>query len=162
MEIERNITVRVPVEKAWDILGNQFHDVSSWASGIVASRRLDAVGPSGVANRQCDVPSFGTITEEVDSFDEQNRTFSYRVVSGAPSFATHMGNTWWLEARGPSETRISFRLKAELKPLAGFFMGWMMKRQMGKLCDQVCEDLQTYIETGTPSAAKRAALAKAA
>lgn len=39
-------------------------------------------------------------------------------------------------------------------------MGWMMKRQMGKLCDEVCEDLRMYIETGRPSNSKQAAIAQ--
>lgn len=162
MEIERKFTVNVPVQQVWDILGNRFHDVGDWATGIRASRRLDATGPAGVPHRQCDVPSLGTITERVDTFDENARTFSYTVIEGAPGFAKHMGNTWWVRPVGDRKTEISFCLRAELKPVADFFMGWMMKRQMSKLCDEVCADLRTFIETGAPSDSKKAALAKAA
>lgn len=162
MEIERTITVNVPLEKAWDVLARQFHDVGAWATGIKASRKLRTVGPAGINHRQCDVPSLGTITERVESFDESERSFSYSVIDGAPGFAKFMGNHWWVEPVGSDRTRISFRLRADLKPVANFFMGWMMKRQMGKLCDEVCEDLRTYIETGHPSSSKQAAMAKAA
>ncbi|MEM9068628.1 MAG: SRPBCC family protein [Myxococcota bacterium] len=162
MDIERSFTVNVPLDQAWDVLANQFHTVDTWATGIRESKKLDAIGPAGVANRQCDVPGFGVIQERVETFDATQKTFSYKVVKGAPGFANHMGNTWWVKSLGPKKTEISFRLSVELKPLASFFMGWMMKRQMGKLCDEVCDDLQTYIETGSPSASKRAAVAKAA
>lgn len=162
MEIERTLTVNVPVQKAWEVLARQFHDVGSWSTGIKASRKLRVVGPAGINHRQCDVPSLGTITERVESFDEDGRTFSYSVIEGAPGFAKFMGNHWWAKPVGLDRTEIGFRLRAELKPVASFFMGWMMKRQMGKLCDEVCDDLRAYIETGRPSPSKRAAMAKAA
>lgn len=162
MEIERKFTVNVPVQRAWEVLGDRFHDVGQWSTGIQSSRRLDAQGPAGVAHRQCVVPSLGTITERVDTFDERTRTFSYTVIEGAPGFAKRMANTWHIRALSETKTEISFRLQAELKPVADFFMGWMMKRQMSKLCDEVCSDLKTFIETGAPSASKQAAMAKAA
>ncbi|MEM6290484.1 MAG: SRPBCC family protein [Myxococcota bacterium] len=154
MEIERSFIANVSVDRAWAVLGDNFHDVAAWSSGIKVSRRLAGVGPAGVADRQCEVPGFGTITERLGTFDAQTRTFAYEVIEGAPSFATHMGNRWSLEAAGAEQTRISFKIRTELKPLAGFLMGWMLKRQMNKLCDEVCDDLKVFLETGKPSQSK--------
>ena len=162
MEIERSFIVNVSPEHVWQVLGKRFHDVGEWSTGVSTSRALETVGPAGVQHRQCDVPSLGLITERVDKFDESARTFSYTVIDGAPGFAKRMGNTWWVRGLGEQKTEISFRLEAELKPIADFLMGWMMKRQMSKLCDEVCADLRIFIETGDPSASKKAALAKAA
>ena len=162
MEIQRKFIVNVPVEQVWDVLGKRFHDVGDWSTGVKASRALQTVGPAGVPHRQCEVPSLGLITERVDAFSEADRTFSYTVVEGAPGFAKRMGNTWWVRPLDERRTEVSFRLEAELKPVADFLMGWMMKRQMSKLCDEVCADLRTFIETGSPSESKKAALEKAA
>lgn len=162
MEISRSFTVQAPIQDTWEVLGTRFHEVGSWSSGIKASRKLETVGPAGIAHRQCDVASLGTITERVDTFDEVNRTFSYSVVEGRPPVANAMGNTWTVEPVGAEQTKISFRIRIELKPVARVLMGWMMKRQMGKLCDEVVEDLRTFIETGRPSHSKQTAIAKAA
>ena len=162
MEISRSFTVQAPIQDTWEVLGTRFHEAGSWASGIAASRKLGELGPAGIAHRQCDIPSLGTITERVDTFDEVNRSFSYSVIEGRPVVANAMGNTWNIEAAGPTHTKISIRIRVELKPVARVLMGWMMKRQMGKLCDEVVDDLRTFIETGRPSPAKQNAVAKAA
>ncbi|MEM6956817.1 MAG: SRPBCC family protein [Myxococcota bacterium] len=162
MEIARSFTVDVPVERAWSVLADEFHDVGNWACGIQVSRKLSEEGPAGIANRQCVVDGMGTITERVTAFDQNARTFSYTVIEGAPGMMRSMGNTWWVESKGVGQTEIRFCIRAEMKPIPAFMMGWMMKRQMNKMCDQICEDLCAYIETGAASDKKQQQLAKAA
>lgn len=162
MEIQRSFVVQAPLESTWDVLAGQFHDVGSWASMIHESKATAAIsGTCGVQDRVCDTTD-GVFKERVTEMDHEKKTLAYSVYEGMPGFVREGGNRWWLESEGPSETRISFRMKFELNPIAGALMGWMMKRQMSKTADQVCDDLKTYIETGKTSTAKQAAVAKRA
>lgn len=162
MEIKRSITVKAPVGRAWSILADDFHNVGAWACGIATSKRLKETGPAGVADRQCTVEGMGTITERVTKFDPKTRSFAYTVVEGAPSMMTHLENSWTLYPKGPHESEIHFCINAELKPIPAFMMGWLMKRQMNKMCDQICIDLKTFIETGVASDQKLNQFARAA
>lgn len=162
MEIKRSITVNVPLETAWSVLGGDFHRVSKWACGIATSHSLSETGPAGIAHRQCVVDGMGTITEEVTHFDAASHSFAYTVIEGAPGVMKHLGNTWNLESAGEGSSTIRFCIKAEMKTIPGLMMGWMMERRMSKMCDQVCVDLKAFLETGAASEKKRAELSIAA
>ncbi|MEO0324291.1 MAG: SRPBCC family protein [Myxococcota bacterium] len=167
MEIERRITIDVPAERAWSVVGDRFHDVGTWASMIDASEALAGTsGPAGQAHRAC-VTRQGTIQEKLVRFDADNRTLAYEVLSGLPGFVRKGGNTWWVSRAGAGRSEVRFRMVFELSPVAGFFMGWMMKRQMSRMADDVADDLKRFLETGEVSprkaaSAERFALASAA
>ncbi|MEM9488918.1 MAG: SRPBCC family protein [Myxococcota bacterium] len=162
MEIERSFTIAAAPDHVWDILGKRFHEVATWASSIDTSSALDnASRSSGVNDRMCKTAQ-GVFKEKVTLFDEERRTLAYAVYEGLPGFVREGGNTWWITSLAPRHTEVRFRMKFELSPIANFFMGWMLKRQMGRVADEVATDLKIYAETGTVSTTKSAALAKRA
>ena len=160
MKIQRTITLDASSEHVWHILANRFHDVGEWATIINVSERLKTqTGGAGVADRVCDTPD-GIFKEQVTSFDEQARTFSYVAYEGLPGFVRKGGNTWGVRAVGRGKTEVHMCMEFDLNPIADVLMGWMLKRQMGKAADGVLADLKVYAETGEVSESKRAALAK--
>ncbi len=156
MEIERRISLDVPADRAWQVVGDRFHDVGAWASMIDTSEAVEGtVGPTGQAHRTCVTPQ-GTIQEKLVDFDPERRTLAYEVLSGLPGFVRRGGNTWWVSADGPARSEVRFRMAFELSPIAGLLMGWMMKRQMSRMADHVADDLKRFVETGAVSARKAA------
>lgn len=158
MKIERRFVAEVPLETAWSLLVDGFYDVADWATGIDDSYALDTIGPAGLRDRELVTPRFGTVAEHLATLDEHHRTLTYVVTEGAPSFAPHMSNTWWLEPAGPEQTTLSFELRIELRPLAAVLLGWLMKWQLSRACDQICADFRSYVETGLPSPVKHRAI----
>lgn len=160
MDIERSITIHAPAEHVWDILATRFHEVGSWASMIDTSDALGVTsGPAGVADRVCNTPQ-GVFKEKVTHFDAQARSFAYQAYEGLPGFVREGGNTWWVEELGGGQTKVSFRMRFDLRPVANVLMGWMLQRNMGRLADDVAADLKAYAETGRVSEAKTKAIAK--
>ena len=162
MEIERTITINAPADQVWDLLGNRFHEVGTWASVIDTSEPLSRkTGSAGVDDRVCETPQ-GVFKEQVTSFDEENRTFAYIAYEGLPGFVREGGNTWWVKDLGPDRTEVRFRMKFDLNPIANVLMGWMLKRNMTRAADDISNDLKVFAETGQLSPAKLAANARLA
>lgn len=160
MELIRRISLQAPIDSVWDLLARRFHEVGVWAAAIDKSGALNVTtGSAGIADRVCDTPD-GVFKEQMVSFDETMRTFSYLAYEGLPGFVRRGGSTWRVRDLGGGKTEVSMHMKFLLSPVAEVLMGWMLKRQMGKAADSVLEDLKVYAETGKISDRKRAALDK--
>ena len=163
MEIKRNFTVDQPIEKVWELLGEQFGQVCTWASGVHQSEGQVSSDPSTRTGgtRACQT-DFGQLKERVDVYDPANHRLTYTAYAGFPFFVDNMQNTWRLSARGPRRTEVDIHLVGTMKGFVGKLMGPVMKGQMGKAMDQVAIDFKTYAETGQASAHKQKELAKRA
>ena len=79
-----SIVINAPVEKVWDTLKN-FHDLS-WAPDVFS--KVDKRGNKGAtevgAQRTLDDAIFETLTE----FDEENRSYRYRIDDGPGPLAS--------------------------------------------------------------------------
>ncbi|MEM9697151.1 MAG: SRPBCC family protein, partial [Myxococcota bacterium] len=85
-----------------------------------------------------------------------SRIIAYTAYEGLPGFVREGGNTWRVVDLG-DETEVRMNMRFDLNPVADLFMGWMLKRQMGKAATDVLADLKAYVETGRVSQAKRIA-----
>ncbi|MEO0468689.1 MAG: hypothetical protein AAF206_03640 [Bacteroidota bacterium] len=70
MEVKQQMIINQPIEKVWDVLGNQFGQAHLWASGLYHSKGFGLPKLEGAAcsNRACET-SIGNIKEEIISFD---------------------------------------------------------------------------------------------
>lgn len=160
MEIARSVTINAPAADVWDLLANRFHEVAQWASIINESDALSTTtGNAGIADRVCDTPD-GVFKEQMTSFDEERRTFSYLAYEGLPGFVREGGNTWGVRDIGGGKSEVNMRMKFDLNPIADVLMGWMLKRQMSKAGEGVLDDLKVFMESGSVSERKRVAQAK--
>lgn len=161
MDIRKEILVNKPIAEAWDVLGNEFADAYKWARGLdhsIGSGKPTFEGAS-CNNRTCEVPGFGTIQEEIRTFDAKNHVLAYEVVKGFPGFISSAINTWTLQQVG-NQTKVSMHMKMETKGLIGAIMGPMMKMKLNKTIEGVIEDFKHYVETGTPSLQKEKEMLK--
>ncbi len=161
MEIQKSIIVNKPIEQVWEVLGNQFSAAHRWASGLYHSEGIGqpTIAGASCSNRACET-SFGSIKEELVTFDPEHYILSYKVTEGFPSFVELGQNTWTLSSQG-SQTKVMMTLQIKTKGFMGSLMAPMMKYQMGGLSSNVIEDLKHFIETGLPSQRKAKEVAKA-
>lgn len=161
MEFKREIIINEPIEKVWEVLGNQYGEAYKWASGLKHSNPYGNPKLSGAScnNRACDTAT-GKIKEVIRIFDTQNHTLEYEVIEGFPFFVESGVNNWQLTKLANNRTKVTMHLVVKTKGLVGTIMSPMMKMQMGKVIDPVPNDLKHFVETGTPSPNKAKELAK--
>lgn len=162
MEIKKEITIHQPIEKVWDILGNQFGQAYLWASSLNHSEGYNApsLEQAPCNNRACSTTQ-GNIKEVIRQFDPQNYVLAYEVIEGFPFFVQQGINTWKLTQKG-QHTVVNIHLVIKTTGLVGTLMAPMMKLQMNGLLSQVAQDLKHYAETGQPSPNKAKELKKLA
>src|SRR3954466_5103959 len=97
MEIRVAVSVRVPAERAWALVGESFADIGTWAAPIVSSTMDVPAAPGSV--RTCHIRGFGPVApgvvkERLTRFDRAGRSLAYEWVEGRPSFIVHALNRW--------------------------------------------------------------------
>lgn len=162
MEFKREIIIDEPIEKVWDVLGNQYGAAYKWAGGINHSNEYGNPKLAGAHcnNRACDTTT-GKIKEVINKFDTKNYILEYEVIEGFPFFVQSGSNNWKLTKQG-ERTKVDMHLIIKTKGLFGTIMSPMMKIQMNKITAGVLDDLKHYVETGNPSPTKAKELAKLA
>ena len=125
MLIERSIEINTSAAAAWEVLGEQFADVSEWADSIVKSS-LDGPLDRGVV-RTCHIKAVGPIAageikEKLTHFNRDSRSLTYLVLSGTPNVMDSIENAWTIEDTGNDRctvtSRITFSMKWWALPLA--------------------------------------------
>ena len=125
MDITNKFDIDAPLSTAWQLLGEEFGEVSGWAEPVTASS-LDGPLSEGVT-RTCNVKAIGPIaagevTETLSEFNRQKKVLTYVIETGRPPFLTHMQNRWTLEGRDATSSiansTLSYRLKWWAVPFA--------------------------------------------
>ncbi len=112
MKITTEKTVTVPADVLWDLLGERFGEIGSWADAIVASK-LDGQMETG-AVRTCELKPTsigqGTIREEVTVFNRAKQAVGFRVIDGLPGFMRHVENVYSVTPVGDGRARVTSNL----------------------------------------------------
>ncbi|MEM7109667.1 MAG: SRPBCC family protein [Bacteroidota bacterium] len=156
LNFNKEITVDISSQKAWELLAGKYECVGDWATIIPESspqrRESELVG------RTCS-STYGDVQEMITHWDEENMTYSYEA-DGLPSLFKSGKNVWQVKATGDRSCIVSMRLNMEIAALPGFFMGWMLRSKMNKDLDGLMEDLKHYAEKGVPHPKKLRSLEK--
>ena len=77
LKINGNIVVNQPIEQVWHILGEEFVNISHWASANAFSQADEAVTPlvadAPVGGRVCTAPGYGDVREVITYFNAQEK-----------------------------------------------------------------------------------------
>src|SRR5690349_2542172 len=108
MELRETVSVRVPADQAWALVGEAFGAMGTWATPVVASTMDAPAAPGSV--RTSHIRGFGpvapgVIKERVARLDPAERSLSYEWVEGRPSFLVRAMNDW--SVHGPESARDS-------------------------------------------------------
>ncbi|MEM6360287.1 MAG: SRPBCC family protein [Bacteroidota bacterium] len=156
LRFDKEITVDVPSQRAWELLAGKYECVGDWATIIPESAPRMKDGE--LIGRTCS-STYGDVQEMITHWDEENLTYSYEA-DGLPSMFKSGKNVWKIQPIGERRSQIRMSLKMEMAPLPGFLMGWMLKSKMGKDIDGLMEDFKHYAEKGVPHPKKLKSLAK--
>lgn len=165
MPIEYDFEINSPIERVWEVVGDDFANVGDWATPVPSSRpRTDtnALPDAPVAGRVCDVngPGVSSVAESLIRFDPENHTLTYRVDSGMPGFVSRLENNWTLTEVTTNRTRVSVRMVLEGTGLRGRLALPFLRLFIKRTLRQSRRDLTHFLEHGEPSAAKQKQLAK--
>jgi hypothetical protein len=148
MDITNTIDIDAPINTTWQVLGEEFGEVSGWADPVAASS-LDGPLGEGVT-RTCDIKGIGPIaagevTEMLSEFNRQKKVLTYVIETGKPPFLTHMQNRWTLERRDAASSvansTLNYRLKWWAIPFAPL-IAIMMKKALKPVFAQFRDAVQ--------------------
>lgn len=151
--------INVDAYKIWEIIGPGFNDVSNWSRAVdhATTSGKPAFEGASCSNRACDLNAsgFNKISETIIEYSESQYKLGYTVDEGLPGFVLYMANHWQVIKVGPNQSKLQMNITARMKPLIGFLMGGMFRKNINKVLEEIIEDLKIYAETGKISEAKR-------
>lgn len=149
MKLTKQFTVNASADHLWEIMGTQFADISSWASGVYASQghyNGDRLPGAPYSGRVCET-SIGTLKEQILIYDDQSRTVSYNAKGEKlPFFVKHMANTWTFTPLGKGRCKGEMNLEVSLLPGFNLVMGTLMKIRLSGALTETIEELTYFAE----------------
>jgi len=158
-DVQKEITINVPADILWKLIGHEFIEVYKWSSNVDHAEGKGSPEFIGAAfsERYCDVnvKGFSKISEKLTNYNEKNRNLAYQVNSGMPGFITKAVNDWQVVPVNANQSKMIMKAEFRSKGLMGILMNGMMKKKMNKTLETVLNDAKIYAETGEVSEAKR-------
>ncbi len=142
--LTKKIEVDVSKEEAWDVLFNQFGQVSRFNPLIKGSAHLSGAEGAVGATRSCDLTTGGTIKEKIIAA-EPTRHFEFEIIEGSMPMVKKMFAAYSLQPLADTRTEITFTVKFMASPS---FMGGIMKIMMGRMFLKMLTGLKDYLEMG--------------
>lgn len=154
MEIQTQRVFDIPASEVWEVVGEQFGDLS-WSDSITSSHLEGELGVGAV--RVCLFPpnqfsKEGLIKERLLSFDREKMAISYEALglNGVMKAAT---NRWTVVPTGAQSCRIDMHASVEMSGLMGMIaplFGFMLKRMGRATLDQLAVRLELHAQTRAP------------
>lgn len=163
-EVQKEITINVPAEELWQMVGPEFVEVYKWSSSVDhATGKGNSPFEGAVCDeRFCDVnvKGFSKISEKLTHYDADRMDLIYAVNSGLPGFVTKAENNWTVVAIDDNHSKLVMKANFEVKGFMGFMMKGMMKGKLKKTLQTVLQDAKVYAETGQISEDKAKRIAQ--
>lgn len=141
--------------RIWELLGDEFATIGTWASTIASSRASDGARAPGLGSRRvCEVPGFGETREEIVEWEEGRRLAYSAEADRLPSFVSDFLGSFELLPTSDG-TEVTQTIRATLSGWRGRAAGPMMRWQMGRAQRAVLIDLEAIVTCGHVSARKQ-------
>lgn len=165
IDIKESIEVNTSADKAWEIIGPNFLNISKWGRGVNKSWDNETISPSfegaPAGGRYCDLGKFGKADERIVHYDQIKKEISWSAeIDKMPSFLVGLQNALKVEVLSENTCKVSSNLTADLKGLRGSLLGGPIKGNFSKLVKGFLKDWKTYSETGEVSETKKRELVK--
>ena len=160
IDIIQSLEVRSSTEKAWEIIGPGFINISNWGRGILRSWNNDNVKPSfegaPAGGRYCELIGFGTFDEKIIHYSEREREISWSATGEKlPKFVSGLQNELKVERIDDHTCRLTSHISASLNGIMGLLMRSLMKKNFTRQIKGFLNDWKIYAETGDISEAKK-------
>lgn len=166
VKMSKSLSVNVSSEDLWQIVGPGFSEAGKWSTAVDHSAGQGEGKFDGATcdTRSCDLSAkgFSSVNEKITEYDVPNKTMSFDVIEGMPSFVTYTNNRTIVSDLGNGKSKAELQITIRMKPFMGWLMGGMLKKNISDLIDSALDDLKVYAETGKPSERKQARMKKLA
>ncbi|MEM7111132.1 MAG: SRPBCC family protein [Chloroflexota bacterium] len=153
MQVIRKTTVNVSADKVWEILGDDFYNISNWSS-LVADSHANPDLDSSEMGRVCQLEGGGQVVETVHKYDDANRSLAFYLTGDKiPFFMQEVDNTWSVTPLGPNQSELQVQVDATLMPVFKQLMTGMLSKGMAKQADGILDELKYFAENGHPKSA---------
>jgi hypothetical protein len=150
-------SINAPIEKVWDVLGNQFGQIDKWASMMKESSvSRDPRLPDAMRSIRSLETTQGHVEQELRTFVPGSHSLSYAAIAGAPFFIKSVVTSWSLTQLGDSNTKLNLQMDIQTQGLVGLVLGPVAKSKLGKLTDGLLEEFKYYVENDRPHPRKAA------
>jgi Polyketide cyclase / dehydrase and lipid transport len=157
------ITIEASAQKVWHVLGEQFCNISDWASVIERSGKASAqcdANSLSMTDRYCDAKGFGRSVEKLTEFDADKMAFCYlllegRVLEGHPPLVSAAGNHWSVIPGGDNQSTVKSAAYLEMPAIPGIVLLPLFKLFMKPMARKLFEELKYYCEQGKPHPRKQ-------
>jgi len=138
MQINTEVLVDAPAEKAWQIIGEKFGDFGEWTTALDSSFLKGTLGVGAI--RVCHTRSVGLfppaiVEEQLIDFDPKHHRYTYIVTKGMPSMFKKAQNSWSIESISQTSciihSHVVLELKLWLRPFS-WLLTMLLKRDMKK------------------------------
>jgi uncharacterized membrane protein len=150
MDIKKTLIIGKPIAQVWEVLGNQFGEISKWSSLIKESK---VYGDSKLADLDYSIRETNTkngITkQEMISFDPKKYSLSYKSISGTPAIIKEVRAHWRLTKKDANSTGLFLDFSSDMKGI-GYLLEPFAKIRLGKVADELLDELRYYLENGKP------------
>ena len=146
MNITQQVSINTSADKVWDILGNDFPNITKWAVRMLASAGDKELGPIG--GRQVTTVEYGNAAETLYKFDSERRELAYSLSGETlPPILSDITTTWRIEPNGENQSVVTNIFEAKLLNPE---MEEMIKTQFMQGLTPLFEELKFYAENGQP------------
>ena len=135
----------------WEVLGNQFGEISKWSSLISKSKvyGVAKLEDLNYSERETNTTQ-GITVQEMTSFNPKKYSLSYKALSGTPFFIKNSNAKWSLSKLNDRRTQLNMSIDIQTKGMLGLVLTPIVKIKLGKLGDELVGDLKYYLENGNP------------
>ena len=150
MQFTRKTTVNVSADKAWELIGTDFNEVSRWASAVLTSEANPNLS-SEEKGRVCNVKGSGEVFETIYEYDDENRHLRFTLEgSKIPFFMKKIDNKWGVKSLNSNQSEVQIIGEITIMPVFSQLMSGMLRKQMGKFADGLLGEFKFYAENGHP------------
>ena len=160
LDIKESIEINTSGEKAWEIIGPKFLNISEWGRGISKSWNNDSLLPTvegaPAGGRFCDLGKFGIADERILRYNAALKEITWSAQSEKlPGFLKGLQNALKVETINENTCQVSTNITADLTGVGGLLLGGTIKNNFTKLLEGFVKDWKTYAETGSVSETKQ-------
>lgn len=160
--------VNASADKVWGIFAHGFNDAHKWMASVphsYAQKNGASFDGAHSDGRVCELSSDQKgmkASEKFLAYDENNKTATVQIdFVNTPFFFPVKFNTLDFSIRniGDSQSEMMWKFSSNIKPL-GLLLWPLLRMGFGKFIGDIMEELQFYVENGSPHPRKVKAMEK--
>ena len=151
LTFNEEVQISVPIEAAWDVLGNQFTAPHLWSTNFKSSAPGgDPKIPGLTFRHRATITANGDNWQELDAFNPEEFSLSYHISKGIPSIAKKGTGHWKLTSINPAQTRLNVDFVLETKGLPGLMMSPVVRKKVAQSSREIVAEFKYYLENKKP------------